>query len=399
MERYDMSRILIWSPNYAPELIGIPPLVTDAAEWLVAGGHEVDVVTAVPNYPERRIHPEYSRAIWQSAIENGVRVHRSWLRVRPAERFLDKALYEASFATLALPRILARVRRADVVVCVVPSLIAAALAATVVRRARLVIWVQDLVAQAARAVSDAPSGAVGTALRLEHYAAVRADRLVVCSPGFRDHFIGSGVDPERVQTILNWVDTNSIGYVEPTLKGGATRFLYAGNLGYTQGFETLAEAARHVGRGIEIDIVGAGNARDEVESLGLRLRSPVPPDEFPALLSNADVHVVLQRSVAAGANLPSKIAPYLASGRPIVASLDGDTPAARLLEASGGAILVPAERPDLLAAAMARLRDDPELRRRMGAASREYAVAHLDKEQALRRLEEAFLNGIRRCHA
>ena len=52
-----MSRHLIWSPNYAPELIGIPPLVTDAAEWLVGRGHEVDVITAFPNYPERRIRP------------------------------------------------------------------------------------------------------------------------------------------------------------------------------------------------------------------------------------------------------------------------------------------------------------------------------------------------------
>src|SRR5215204_1699165 len=117
-----MSRLLIWSPNYAPELIGIPPLVTDAAEWLVARGHDVDVVTAVPNYPERRIHSDYRGAIWHSATENGVRVHRSWLRVRPAERFVDKAFYELSFAALSAPRVLPRVRRADAVVCVVPSL-------------------------------------------------------------------------------------------------------------------------------------------------------------------------------------------------------------------------------------------------------------------------------------
>ena len=140
-----MSRLLIWSPNYAPELIGIPPLVTDAAEWLVGRDHELDVITAFPNYPERRIQPGYRGAIWRSATENGVRVHRSWLKVRPAERFLDKALYEASFAAFSLPRVLARVRPAEVVVCVVPSLVAAALAASTVHSRRLVLWVQDLV--------------------------------------------------------------------------------------------------------------------------------------------------------------------------------------------------------------------------------------------------------------
>lgn len=386
-----MSRILIWSPNYAPELIGIPPLVTDAAEGLVARGHEVDVVTAVPNYPDRRIRSEYRGTIWRSATEKGVHVHRSWLHVRPAEGFLDKALYEASFATLSFPRVLARFRHADVVVCVIPSLVAAALAATVVRRGRLVLWVQDLVAQAARAVSDAPGAALSAAHRLERYAAARADRIVVCSPGFEQYFVRQGVDPARVQTILNWVDTSTIGVTEPPRNGRPTRFLYSGNLGYTQGFETLAEAAGQAGEGIEIELVGAGNAARQVKALGLQTRPPVPLKDFPALLSSADVHVVIQRGLAAGANLPSKIAPYLASGRPIVAALARETPAARLLEESGGALVVPAERPDLLANAMARLRDDPELRRQLGAAGRAFAIARLDKAQALRALEAAFL--------
>ena len=54
-----VSRILVWSPNYAPELTGIPPLVTDACDWLAARGHEVDVVTALPNYPDRVITEAY----------------------------------------------------------------------------------------------------------------------------------------------------------------------------------------------------------------------------------------------------------------------------------------------------------------------------------------------------
>ncbi len=194
-----------------------------------------------------------------------------------------------------------------------------------------------------------------------------------------------------MQTILNWVDTDKVGGTEPPPNGRPTRFLYSGNLGYTQGFETLATPIRQLGDGIEVEVVGAGNAREHVGALGLPLRPPVSADEFPALLSNADVHIVIQRGIAAGANLPSKIAPYLASGRPIVASLDGNTPAARLLEASGGALVVPAERPDLLAEAMARLRDDATLRRRLGAAGRAYAVAHLDKDKGLHELERAFL--------
>ena len=119
-----------------------------------------------------------------------------------------------------------------------------------------------------------------------------------------------------------------------------TRFLYAGNLGYTQGFETLIEASRLVGDDIELEIVGAGNVAAEVRRLAaattnVRVAPPVTNDEYPGLLASADVHVVIQRGISANANFPSKIASYLASGRPVVASISPDSTAASVLIASG----------------------------------------------------------------
>jgi len=52
-------RILIYSYNYHPEPIGIAPLMTELAEGLVKKGHQVRVVTAMPNYPERKIYQDY----------------------------------------------------------------------------------------------------------------------------------------------------------------------------------------------------------------------------------------------------------------------------------------------------------------------------------------------------
>src|SRR5262245_50850187 len=115
-----MSRLVIWSPNYAPEPTGIPPLVTDAAEWLSRRGHDVDVVTAVPNYPERSIHSNYRGVLWRSEVRNGVRVHRSWLCARPERSVWDKAVYEATVSSFALPSAIRCSRRADVLVCVIP---------------------------------------------------------------------------------------------------------------------------------------------------------------------------------------------------------------------------------------------------------------------------------------
>jgi colanic acid biosynthesis glycosyl transferase WcaI len=258
--------------------------------------------------------------------------------------------------------------------------------------------VQDLVLAGANALELGPKARrlLDSAERAERFAAAAADLIVACSPGFRDHFLSLGIAPSRIEVILNWADVDRIR-AEPAPENGLpTRFLYAGNLGYSQGFDTLVEAARMLDGTIALDIVGAGNAQPVVEEQvrgieGITLRPPVPAEDYPALLAHSDVQLVLQRRVSAGANLPSKIATYLASGRPILASIDPGTAAAELLRQSGGAVLVEPESPTELAAAMKRLSSDPALRRRLGEHAREFAVRRLSRDQALGRLEAAIL--------
>lgn len=385
-----MSRIVVWSPNYWPEPIGIPPLMTQASEWLAERGHEVDVVTAVPSYPERVIAPEYRGRWRRSEIRKGVRVHRHWLRVRPQERFLDKSLYEASFALSSLPTYVARARRADATVCVVPSVLAARVAASLPRGPRVVLWVQDVVSAAARSLERPPGFALQAIARVERGAVARADHVVVCSPGFAPLI---NAPRGRTSTIPNWVDTDEIVARAPVANGRPTRFLYAGNLGYTQGFESLIAAARGL-EGVELRLVGAGNAAAQVRRDAGAVASVSPPverAELPGLLASADVQVVVQRRVSAGANLPSKIATYLASGRPILAAIDADTAAASLLRESGGAVLVPPEDPVALAAAMEELRDDPARRAELGRSGRRFAETRLARKVVLPRLEAAIL--------
>ena len=261
----------------------------------------------------------------------------------------------------------------------------------------LVLWVQDLVLSAALSldgIGNSSAGMLQHARLLERFAANSADLVIVCSPGFRDYFTSIGVKSQRVRYLHNWVDLERIQESASPSSEGRSRFLYAGNLGYTQGFETLTEAARLVGASSQIDIVGGGNALDRVRALAAPLsnvsvREAVPEPEFPALLASAHAHILLQRRVSAGANLPSKIGPYLASGRPIVASIEPTAPAAELLRRSGAAVMVPPEDAEALALAMRDLAGQPRLREALGRKARRFAVANFGKEQALSRLEKA----------
>jgi glycosyltransferase involved in cell wall biosynthesis len=318
--------------------------------------------------------------------------------VRPGETFVDKGLYEASFAALSAPRVLRRLRRADVVVCVVPTLLSAAVGVLGARtvRTRLVVWVQDLVLDAARSV-EGVGGMQGRVLdamrRVESLVVRSAQRVVTCSPGFVRYLVERGADPAALETIPNWIDIGRFG-VEAEPPPGAVRFLYTGNIGYTQGFETLFTAAEAVGNGVEVEVVGGGNFADRARRQApsrVRVMPPVERAAYPRLLASAHVLVVLQRAVAANVNLPSKIASYLASARPIVASIGLETPAAVLLAESGAALIVPPEDPHALAVAMRRLRDDAQLRHDLGINGRAFAAKHLSKDRLLAEFERALL--------
>lgn len=256
---------------------------------------------------------------------------------------------------------------------------------------------QDLVLSAGQSV-DAGSAAqrvLASARRLERTAARSADTIIVCSSGFGQYLQQYGVDPARIETIHNWADLESIQPAIIDGNGRPPRFLYAGNLGFTQGFETLIDAARLNGA-VSVEIVGAGNAADEVRGLAqgvpnVLVRDPVERSAYSDLLASADAHIVLQRRVSAGANLPSKIATSLASGRPIIGSIGLGTPAAELLRSSGAAILVEPESPAALASAMRELAADPDRRAAMGRSGREFAEQHLAKEPALARLEAGII--------
>jgi colanic acid biosynthesis glycosyl transferase WcaI len=391
-----MSRILLWSPNYAPELTGIPPLVTDAAEWLANRGHHIDVVTAFPNYPERKIHSPYRRRVWVTELRGPVKVHRSWLRVRPRERFTDKALYELSFSAFSLPQATWRSRNCDALVCVVPCLTAALAARGIAKMmdTRLIVWIQDLVLRAALSLDGLGSGAqnlLKLAHRVERAAIASADHVVACSPAFASYLRSLGIPASKIETIYNWVDLERISASPARGTPSRVRFLYTGNLGYTQGFETLIRAAAVV-EGAEVQIVGAGNAAEQVSRLAERVRQvevcpPVPERNYPAVLASADVQVVIQRKVSSDVNFPSKIAPYLASGRAIVASIDQSSAAASVLRDSGAALLVDPEDSLALAHAMRRLVDDAQLRVILGDRARKYAESHFDRRVALERFE------------
>ncbi|MBU7584993.1 MAG: glycosyltransferase family 4 protein [Nostoc sp. TH1S01] len=402
-------RILIYSYNYYPEPIGIAPLMTELAEGLAKRGHEVRVVTAMPNYPERQIYEGYRGKFYMNEYKNGVQIQRSYVWIRPQPNLLDRIMLDASFVvTSFLPALLGW--RPDVILSTSPSLPVCVPAALVgwLRACPVVLNLQDILPEAAVHVGLLKNKfLIQVFAALEKFAYHSASKISVIADGFVENLLSKGVEAEKIEQIPNWVDVN---FIRPLPKennpfrnthnlNGKFVVQYSGNIALTQGLETVIQAAAALRDITDIAFVIVGEAKGlqrlqqyclECGANNVLLLPFQPRAELPQMLAAADVGLVVQKKNVISFNMPSKIQVLLASGRALVASVPENGTAARAIRQSGGGVIVPPEDAKALAAAILELYKHPEKVKTLGYNSRQYAMEQYAFDQALNHYEALF---------
>lgn len=403
-------RILIYSYNYHPEPIGIAPLMTQLAEGLANRGHEVRVVTGMPNYPQRRIYPEYRGKFYSSETVNGVTIQRCYVWIRPQPGLITRALLDGSFVVTSFLQAL-RGWRPDVILLTVPPLPVAVPAAMLkwIYKCPIVLNLQDILPEAAVKVGLLRNKiAIRTFEALERFAYQSADRISVIADGFTSNLLGKDVPAGKITCIPNWVNVNEV-YPMP-LKGNAFRkeqgidddkfvVMYSGNIALTQSIQTVVKAAAQLVHMTKIVFVIVGeemaiaNLRLECSKYGatnVKLLNFQPREKLPEMLAAANVGLIVQKSNVVSFNMPSKTQLLLASGRPIIASVPLTGTAASAVQKSGGGLVVPPENPKELADAILEIYHSPERAEILGQKGRAHAIQQYSFDSSLTRYEALF---------
>lgn len=388
-------RVLVVSQHFWPESFRINDVVVD----LTRVGCEVEVLTGQPNYPEGSVFPGYKAlSMGRQAYGPGITVHRVPLAARGPGSAVRLAANYLSFifsASILGPWLL-RGRRFDAVFVYGTSPILQAIPAVLFKlrkRARLVIWVQDLWPESLEVTGFVRNkrllGAVAAVVRWIYR---RADLLLVQSEAFIPP-VSAMAGGTRVVYHPNpgeaMQEHGAAGEAAPRvpLDEGAFNVVFAGNLGTVQALETVVEAADRLREhaDIRIVLVGGGSraewVQQEVSRRGLtnvQLPGKFPSASMPDLMRRASALLVtLSRQPILAQTVPSKLQTYLAGGTPIIASLDGE--GARVVVEAGAGLACPAEDAGALATAVLRLRDMPaEERARLGAAGRQFFARHYE---------------------
>jgi colanic acid biosynthesis glycosyl transferase WcaI len=403
-------RILVIGINYAPERTSVGPFTAGLCEHLAAQGHQVTVVTAFPYYPEWRVWDGYRGSLYRREILNGVTVHRVAHYVpRKASRVFERLAYDFTFTISAFVAALFT-PKCDVIYCSCPPP-TVGLAAYVLGKIKGVPYVMkltDLASDAALATGIMKEGlAIRMARALEGFLYKKARTVVCLCQGFIEKLTARGVPAEKFRLIPDWGDTERIRPVESDgtfreangFGPGQFLILHSGNMGKKQNLINVVNAAEYSQGEIDLVWVLVGEGEDlpalkraaEDRAPNLSLLPLQPAAAMPQMYAAADVLLLNQIAAMEDAVIPCKLLTYMAAGRPIVAAVNENSEAARVIRRAQCGVIVPAEDPEALSTAMLALQSDPELRRELGANARLYAEMHFTKASVLEAYDEFFL--------
>jgi len=397
-------RVLILSQYFWPEMFR----VNDLASELIARGHEVTVLTGVPNYPDGHVFPAYQEDPAAFATYEGAMVFRVPMlpRGKGGLRLIANYLSFVVGGLLRGPRML-RGREFDAIFVYQISPITSVLPALWLgyrKRTPVLLWVLDLWPETLAAIGVVKSpvllGWIGSLVRFIYR---RCDRILVQSRAFVANVERYAGDRAKIRYFPGWAesvfDARSLPVpaVEFEPYASAFKLIFAGNIGQAQDFPAIIAAADLLREIPDLRwiILGDGRAGDEARAEVARrgLQEQVvflgrfPLERMPEFFAGSDALLVsLKDEPVWSMTIPGKVQSYLASGRPLLAMLNGE--GARVIEEAGAGLTGPAGDSAKLAANVRAMMAMPrEERLAMGDAGRRYAAAEFDRQMLIGRLE------------
>ncbi|MBU1962846.1 MAG: glycosyltransferase family 4 protein [Gammaproteobacteria bacterium] len=379
--------ILFLSDNFPPE-VNAPASRTfeHCREW-VKEGHQVTVITCVPNFPKGKVFDGYRNKLWQTEDMAGIRVIRAWSYITANEGFVKRTLDYMSFMASGFFASLF-VRKVDVVVGTSPQFftVCAAYMVALFRRVPWVFELRDIWPESIRVVGAMKqSAALDMLEKLELFLYRKASVIVSVTNAFRDTLIRRGVDGSKILVVTNGVD---IGRFTPRDKDpdllaqyhleGKFVAGYIGTHGLAHALDTILDAAKNLksapdGHRYRFILLGDGankaalKSRASAEGLdNLIFVDSVPKEEVVRYWSLLDVSIIhLKKDELFTTVIPSKLFECMGMAIPVLHGVQGES--AGILQREQVGLLFEPQNADALIDGLRRLAEDGPLYERFRA--------------------------------
>lgn len=405
-------KILIVSQYFYPELFR----VNDLAAGMKERGHEVTVLTGLPNYPKGKIYEGYSFFKNLESEYQGIKIIRSWLIPRGNSGGLRLMLNYLSFALFSSIWGIIKLRgKYDIIFVHEVSPIFVGIPALVMKwrfRAPVFFWILDLWPESLTAAGNITSPAILKPVKMVvRFVYKYSDKLLIASQAFRPSVLSFRVQPDKLYYLPNWSEatalpdkTNDFQYAGLIPEG--FKIMFAGNVGESQDFPAILDAAEKLKeyKSIKWLIVGSGRRvewiKSEIAARGLEnnflLLGQYPLELMGGFINHADVMLVtLKKDPIFALTVPAKLQAYMAWGKPVLTMLDGEC--SRIVkEANAGLVANSGDSEQLALNILEMYRMSETKRAETGQNALKYYKENFDRNLLFDQLETLFAQKLER---
>ncbi|NQV02916.1 MAG: glycosyltransferase, partial [Bacteroidia bacterium] len=363
-------KILFLTQYYPPEVGAPQNRLSELAIRFRRAGHEVEVLTAMPNYPFMKMFDGYHGRWYIREEMDGIIIHRSAIFVRQSQSIVVRLMSYFSFVFSSIWVGLFNLKRFDLIICESPPLFLG-ISAWVLKKfkgAKLLFNVSDLWPESAEKLGLVTNRFfLRISTSLEEFLYSHSDLISGQTQGIVRN-ISSRIPQKPVFWLKNGVDLSfySPGKGKPGwreelgYKKEDFIVFYGGILGHAQGLEVILKAALELSYDPSLKFVIAGEGplkrelmdqAKQMELSNITFLPAYPKSQMPDVIREIDLSIIPLRKLDLfkGA-IPSKIFESLAMGKPILLGVEGEAKALFIDDGRCGIAFTPEDATSLMEA-------------------------------------------------
>ena len=393
-------RILFLTQYYPPEIGAPQNRLHELAVRLNAKGVDIEVLTALPNYPKMEVQASYKHGNNREEIIDSIPVHRSWIYVSKSKGIISRLLNYFSFVWSSYWRG-RKLGTFDFLLVESPPLFLgySAMRLSKKLKAKLIFNVSDLWPESAEKLGIVTNQRLlKLAYNLEAKCYIKSTLITGQTQGIVND-IKNRFPSKNVYWLPNGVDVNFYNpdRIEDTdfrqrnkFKSTDLLLFYGGILGHAQGLEIILKAAKLLENNPAIQFILQGSGpekekllelKEELKLTNVHFFDPVGKTEMPAIVKAIDVALVPLKNLPLfqGA-IPSKVFEALAMKKPLLLGVDGEARQHFIENAKAGLFFKPENEEDL-AKQIVVLFNNPDKLYEMGINARNYVSSHFNRDK------------------
>ena len=403
-------KILIVTQYFYPENLRL----NDFALGFKKKGHEISILTAIPNYPVGKFYKGYGFFTKMQEVYEGIKIYRSPIVPRGSGSNLRLAINYISYVLGGIFRSFFILNKKIDIIFVFGSPVTVGLPAIFIKKLKdipICFWVVDLWPESVVSGGNLKSNLIPRILTpMVRFIYNKSDRILVSSNGFISSIEEKGIGGHKIQFFPQWAESifqpvKTRKYTLGDIPKSSFKIMFAGNIGEAQDFPSILEAAKKLKcyEDIQWVILGDGSKKEWVAAKikeyklegNFHMLGSFPIDKMPEFYANADVMLFsLKDEYIFSITIPAKVQSYLACGKPILSMINGE--AGKIIIDANAGLTCPAGSSNNLAENVLKIKElQKNKKEEMGRNARKYYINNFERTYLFDKAEEILYSMIK----